>query len=44
MDMLMQTKTIAAGLPGLRKALRGLTGMASAFAMVRKPDPVGYFL
>ena len=32
--MLMQTKTIAAGLPGLRKTLRGLAGMASALALV----------
>ncbi len=32
--MLMQTKTIAAGLSGLRKTLRGLAGMASALALV----------
>ncbi len=30
----MQTKTNAAGLPGLRKTLRGLAGMASALALV----------
>ena len=34
MDMLMQTKNIAAGLPGLGKTLRGLTGMVSALALV----------
>ncbi len=32
--MLMQTKTIVAGLPGLKKTLRGLAGMASALALV----------
>ncbi len=32
--MLVQTKNIAAGLPGLGKALRGLAGMASALALV----------
>ncbi len=32
--MLKKTKTIAAGLPGLRKTLRGLAGMASALALV----------
>ncbi len=32
--MLMKTKTNAAGLPGLRKTLRGLAGMASALALV----------